>query len=131
MYFPNMSEYYSFEPGKLINPFPHPLGHRINRLSPESLLTHSLNGLPVCYSTVPRCQKWPKEFISDFTNETEYYSLQTVLGSGSSFKPFPHPEGQCMNSLYAIRWCHYARIGPNTSFLILHMRVNITACRLF
>src|SRR5271168_2041661 len=64
-------------------------------------------------------------------NEGEYYSLQTVLGSGSSFKPFPRPEGQRMNSLYAIRQCHYPRIGPNNSFPILQIRVNITACRLF
>src|SRR5271168_5071800 len=80
---------------------------------------------------VPLCHYWPKECISDFTNEGEYYSLQTVLGFGSSFKPFPHPEEQGMNSLYAIRQCHHARIGPKNLVPILQMRVNITACRLF
>src|SRR5277367_3831213 len=34
LYFPNMTEYYSFEPGRLINQFPHPSGHRINTLYP-------------------------------------------------------------------------------------------------
>src|SRR5271168_2833625 len=66
--------------------------------------------------TVPLCQNWPEEFISDFTNEGEYYSLQTVLGSGSLFKPFPRPEGQGMNSLYVIRQCHYATIGSKNLF---------------
>ena len=58
--------------------------------------------LPVGYAMVPLCHNWPKECISDFTNEGEYYSLQTVLGSGSSFEPFNRPEGQGMHSLYAI-----------------------------
>src|SRR5277367_2117926 len=80
---------------------------------------------------VPLCHNWPKEFISDFTNEGEYYSLQTVLGSGSSFKPFHCPEGQGMHFLYAIRLSHHARIGPKNLFPISQMRVNITACRLF
>src|SRR5271154_3493942 len=80
---------------------------------------------------VPLYHNWPKECISDFTNEGEYYSLQTVLGSRSSFEPFHRPEGQSINSLYAIRRCHYARIGPNNSFPIFQIRVNITACRLF
>src|SRR5277367_4042653 len=71
---------------------------------------------------LPLCHNWPKEFSSDFTNGGEYYSLQTVLGSGSSVNPFPHPEGQGMNSLHAIGWCHYATIGPTNLFPILRMR---------
>src|SRR5271156_3725898 len=35
LYFPNMTEYYFFEPRKRINPFPHPSGHRINTLYPK------------------------------------------------------------------------------------------------
>src|SRR5277367_6460338 len=113
-----MTEYYSFEPGKLINPFPHPSGHRINTLYP--------------IYNIPSIPKVPsKVSISYFTNWGEYYSLQTVLGSGSSFKPFRRPEGHSRNCLYAIRWCHYATIGPKNVFLILQMRVNITPCTLF
>src|SRR5271168_5019395 len=85
----------------------------------------------VCYTTVPLCHNWPEEFISDFTHESEYCSQQTVLGSGSSFNPFRRPAGHSRNFLYAIRRSHYAGIGPKNSFPILHMRVNITACRLF
>jgi hypothetical protein len=33
---------------------------------------------------VPLCHNWPKECISDFTNEGEYYSLQTVMPVGQT-----------------------------------------------
>src|SRR5271155_1821475 len=47
----------------------------------------------VCYTTVPPCQNWPKEFLSNFTNETEYYSLQAVLGDGKCICPIPSSRG--------------------------------------
>src|SRR5271156_882636 len=58
----------------------------------------------------PPCHNWPDEFISDFTNETEYHSLRTLLGSGSLFNPFPRPTGQSVNSLCAVRRCHHSKI---------------------
>jgi len=47
----------------------------------------------VCYTTVPPCQNWPEEFLSNFTNETAYYSLQAVLSSGKSIYPIHSSRG--------------------------------------
>jgi hypothetical protein len=81
----------------------------------------------------------PAQFISHFTNETEYYSLQAVSSFGSSFTGFPRPVGHSMNgailssqspftpftrplghsinTVNAIRCCYYAEIALNNLFL--------------
>src|SRR5271155_5031456 len=69
-----------------------------------------------CYTMVPACQICPEEFMSNFTNETEYYSLQAVLSSRSSFTTLTRPAGHSMNPLNAIRWFHHAKIGPKNLF---------------
>src|SRR5271155_5770581 len=84
-----------------------------------------------CYTMVPACQICPEEFMSNFTNETEYYRLQAVLSSQSSFTTLTHPAGHSMNTLNAIRWCQHAKFVPKNLCPILQMRPNITACRLF
>src|SRR5271154_1963868 len=51
----------------------------------------------VCYTTLPLCQNWPEQFVSNFTNETEYYRLQAVLRTGKSIHPIPSSRGTlCM-----------------------------------
>src|SRR5271163_1764381 len=47
----------------------------------------------VCYTTVPPCQNWPEEFLSNFTNETAYYRLHTVLSTGKSIHPITSSRG--------------------------------------
>src|SRR5271155_1362781 len=69
----------SFEFRKLH--LPHPL-------VPGTQYEHS-----VCYTTVPPCQNWPKEFLSNCTNETAYYSLQALLSSGKSIYPIHSSRG--------------------------------------
>src|SRR5271163_3945459 len=90
--FTNVTEYYRLQAvlrtGKSIHPVPSSRGTQYN---------HS-----VCYTTVPPSPNWPEAFISNFTNETEYYSLHAVLSTGKSFTPFNHPAGHSMNTLYAI-----------------------------
>src|SRR5277367_5064983 len=51
----------------------------------------------VCYTTLPLCQNWPEQFISNFTNETEYYRLQAVLRTGKSIHPIPSSRGTQYN----------------------------------
>src|SRR5271155_6283565 len=81
--FTNETEYYRLQAvlstGKSIPPIPSPRGTQYE---------HS-----VCYTTVPPCQNWPEEFLSNFTNETAYYSLQVVLSDGKSIHPIPSSRG--------------------------------------
>src|SRR5271155_343090 len=107
--FTNETEYYRLQAvlstGKCIPPIPSSRGTQYE---------HS-----VCYTTVPPSPNWPEAFISNFTNETAYYSLQAVLSSQSPFTPSTRPAGHGMSTLYAIRQCRHARIGPRNFFPIL------------
>ena len=119
--FTNETEYYSLQAvlssQSSFTTLTHPAGHSMNTL--------------YAIRQVPPCQNWPEEFLSNFTNETVYYSLQAVFSSGKSIYPSTRPAGHSMNSLSAIRWCPSAKIGPRNFLPILQMRLHITACRPF
>src|SRR5271155_4485414 len=47
----------------------------------------------VCCMTVPPCQNWAEEFLSNLTNETAYYRLHAVLSTGKSIYPITSSRG--------------------------------------
>src|SRR5271156_7097928 len=107
-------------------------GFTIPELSRRSYFHHGTHHEhSVCYMMVPPSLNWPEAFISNFTNETAYYSLWAVSSSQSSFTPFSIPAGHSMNTLYAIRHFHHPQIVLKKLFPVSKMRLNITGCRLF